>query len=93
MDTKNELSLDEGLKLLQKDFAYVSFTFSDGSVQVILTTLSTELYNEEGVIMREDMFYDFWKERYVAPPADATLTITREKPELDEVNRFGMYFT
>lgn len=93
MEENNVLSLEEGLKLLQQDFAFVSFTFSDGSVQVILTTLSAEKYSEEGILMKENEFYDFWKHRYVIVPSNASLTITKEMPELDEVNSFGVYFT
>lgn len=80
------------LDLLKTGFGWITLTYNDGSKKILKTTLNNELLNKEGVALVEDSLYDFIKKEYVKLPENATLEVTKEKPELNEVNEFANRF-
>lgn len=74
--------------------AWVSFCFTDGTVQSFLTSLNKDVLIEYGIIPVKDFLLDLEQLRLIKWREDIQdIQITREKPVYqDEVNRFGSSF-
>lgn len=72
--------------LLKEGIAWVTLDYGDGSKRVFRTTLNEELLKEFNVKDLKDSLYDINRKQYV--PIDGIPTITKDKPELDELNAF-----
>lgn len=77
------------LNILQKGFGYVTFIYSDNSKLVFRTTLNTDLLLKEGVYINQTELYDFDRKKILKIPADVSIQITEEYPELSEVDKFA----
>ncbi len=77
------------LNILQKGFGYVTFIYSDNSKLVFRTTLNTDLLLKEGVYINQTELYDFDRKKMLKIPADVSIQITEEYPELSEVDKFA----
>ena len=77
------------LNILQKGFGYVTFIYSDNSKLVFRTTLNTDLLLKEGVYINQTELYDFDRKKILKIPADVSIQITEEYPELSEVDQFA----
>lgn len=77
------------LSILQKGFGYVTFIYSDNSRLVFRTTLNTDLLLKEKVYISQTELYDFDRKRAIKIPADVSIQITEEYPELSEVDKFA----
>lgn len=79
---------------LRNEIGWIAFTFPDGSVRAIRTTLNEEILSP---VLKDKGNYDLYdldKMRWVRTPSnpEVTITITREQPVLREVDKFANRF-
>lgn len=77
------------INTLKTGFGFVSYTYSDGSKLVFRTTLNTELLLDEGVKIKSTELYDFDRKKIIAIPSDITILISKERPDMTEVDKFA----
>jgi hypothetical protein len=83
--------LSLGLDYLQKNIGYVCFSYDDGSVVVIHTTMNKEMLAGLEYNKPELGLYDVDKYRWIDLSfisSDSVMTITDTPPRLSEVNSF-----
>lgn len=77
------------IDILKEGFGYVSFVYSDSSKLVFRTTLNTQLLLKEGVTIKSNELYDFDRKKKFIIPSNVKINISKEFPEISEVDRFA----
>lgn len=77
------------IDILKEGFGYVSFIYSDSSKLVFRTTLNTQLLLKEGVTIKSNELYDFDRKKKFTIPSNVKINISKEFPEISEVDRFA----
>ena len=80
------------LDILYEGFGWITLEYCDGTKKIIKTTLNEKILNENNVAVYADGLYDFNKNEYIELDENAVLSVTKDKPELDEVNEFANRF-
>lgn len=80
------------LDILKSGDGWVKFTYPDSSIKLLRTTLNTEFIHSMNVDLKEGYLLDLDRMEQFKIPHNASVTITSDKPELDEINEFASRF-
>lgn len=76
------------LEILRKGDGWVQFVYSDDSIKFFRTTLDIQLLNSLNISIPEGLLYDMDRNEFVAIPDNVVITITKERPRVDELNEY-----
>lgn len=77
------------LDILKNGYGYVCFTYTDGSKKVFRTSLNTKLLLEANAFPKSTELYDFDRKKMIPLETNVNVTISKEMPELEEVDKFA----
>lgn len=74
------------IDLLKEGIAWVTIDYGDGTKRIFRTTLNEGLLKEFGISKLEDNLYDINRKELVS--LEGQISISKDKPKLDELNAF-----